>query len=231
MQKLYKYAQQELKNYDGSHDIIHAERVASNVLKIASGEVKLSCIAGFFHDVCDPKYVSKHESTRKLSTFLNTQFQDTEVKQIIDAIINISYTKLKNEGAPILDETAYKIWRNVSDADMMEAMGITGCIRTLMYQGRKENDLKKALNYIQYELSTCHKYMVSSLAVQESLLRKKSMEKFVKDAKCDCHIIEIANSIMSDGNEMKSFEYVVNTRIIENNIDWMVYELKREFDF
>ena len=231
MENIYKYAQQELKSYDGSHDILHAERVANNVRKIASEEIRLSCLAGFFHDVCDPKYVSKKESIRKLSTFLNTQYPSNEVKHIVDAIMNVSYTKLKNEGEPKINGRTYKIWRNVSDADMMEAMGITGCIRTLMYQGKKENNLNKALNYIEHELSKCHEYMVYSLAIKESLLRKSSMEKFVHQAKSDRNIIEVANNIMSDGNQMKSFENVIQTRIINNNIDWMVKDLKREFTF
>jgi HD superfamily phosphodiesterase len=231
MQELYNYAANHLENYDGSHDILHAERVAHNVTKISSQEIFLSSIAGFFHDVCDSKYVNKKESSRQLCFFLKKFYSTQDVKLMIDAIMNVSYTKLKKEGIPKVSPRTLTIWRNVSDADMIEAMGITGCIRTLMYQGKKESNIEDALNYIKTDLVNCHNYMASQVAIRESLLRKKSMERFVYEAECSDDISAIAYEIMLDGHRMISFEEVIEDRIIKNGIDWMIDELRREFSF
>jgi len=209
MNPILTYTEIKLKHYDGSHDIFHAIQVAFNVCKIAKEEVRLSVFAALLHDTCDPKYVNKEERLVETKCFLKKYLEEKEIQDILEAIDNTSYTKLKKEGAPILKtERSQKIWRNLADADMLEAIGITGVIRTLMYQGFKEMHLGQAINYMQNELTHCDEYIENEIAKKEAQKRRKRMQYFLSNINKD-NVKSLAQIFMMEGSQKTSFVNVL----------------------
>ena len=232
MNSILKYTETQLQGYDGSHDIFHAIQVAFNVCKIAEEELKLSVFAALLHDTCDPKYVNKEERLEETKKFLNNYLTHNEIEDVLDAIKYTSYSKLKNEGIPKLSTTrSQKIWRNVSDADMLEAIGITGVIRTLMYQGFKEKNLDHALNYMRNELTHCDKYIEKEVAKNEANNRKKTMEKFLSNIN-DVNVHNLAEIFMLEGAKRTPFLKVLQKCNKEiTNIPWLHSKLEEEISF
>tara|TARA_B110000008_G_C16925124_1_gene546404 strand:+ start:730 stop:1614 length:885 start_codon:yes stop_codon:yes gene_type:complete len=226
-----KFAEECLLSYDGSHDMTHAKKVANNVKRICKSHISLSMIAALLHDTCDPKYVDKDVYIQKIRIFLNTLCDKQEVEDIIDAIQHISFTKLKTNGIPILQTKRAKIiWRNVADADMLEAIGITGVVRTLIHQGHKHFDLKDAHNYI-IELLKCVTYIEKAEARKEALKRKRAMEKFIGIMNIE-HIIELCQYFMYQGKLNNKFIQIIhNCEPLLIKHDWILQELYRELCF
>ena len=212
---LVTYASDALRAYDGSHDIFHAKKVATNVLKFSKCHIVLSMIAGFLHDTCDSKYVDKETSINDLEIFLNKYWKIEETNDIICAIQNVSYTMLKKRGVPyMISPRSLQIWRNVSDADMIEAMGMTGIIRTLLHQGYKEQNLENAFDYIKFELFGCVDYISNEFAKAEALKRLDTMSLFfsLKDENLEI----LSHSIMMEGTLKTPFLEVVS-KYFENS--------------
>ena len=237
---LLRYATEALSGYDGSHDIFHAKKVVSNVLHIAEKEVKLSAIAALFHDTCDSKYVDKQSALKALSHFLNSHFCDLredEVKSVSEVIEHVSFSKLKRLGPPqFQNERNACIWRNVSNADMLEAIGITGAIRTLMYQGHKENNLDQAINYIRNDLLMCSEYIrehsSEKKAESEALKRRDRMRQFVDAVDTNASIVELCFNLMAEGGKKTPFISVLKSYATDlARHPWLIQGLIDELRF
>ena len=149
------YASQKMKDNDGSHDISHASRVAKNVTKIVpqNHEYCVCAIAcAWLHDVCDKKYVDTETAIRSISRACRRKkFADFEVLE--NVLQNISFTKLRLQGPPQFnDDKTFQVWNIVAQADMIEALGIIGVMRTLMYQGSVNNSIEEAITYCKQNL-------------------------------------------------------------------------------
>ena len=75
------------------------------------------------------------------------------VKIIEKVLPHISFSKRLAHGDPIgLTKTELQVYNIVSDADMLEAMGVVGVIRTFMFQAVMNNRSQSALTHIKETL-------------------------------------------------------------------------------
>jgi len=223
-----------LENYDGSHDFFHAIRVGSNAMKMKPQHIDLTLIAALLHDTCDPKYVNKKKALLTIETFLKYYLDSSEIDDIKRAIEQVSFTRLKVNGVPTFaTNRSLNIWKIVSQADMLEALGVTGVVRTLMYQGQKENKLEDALDYCRYELIKCVDFITYSQMQEEARKRKISMLKLVNDIKSNDSLHMIAEFIMNSGASKRSFMFVINNifKLLDAKCMWIEKEYNREVNF
>jgi|MDTE01.2.fsa_nt_gb hypothetical protein len=171
-----------LRDHDGSHDVQHALSVARNADLICSDDnARRACVlAALFHDVCDRKYVDDPDAVcAAIHRFLQAHVSSTEARVVCSAIRWISFTRLRAEGPPPLGGDERYVWSVVSDADMLEAMGLTGVLRTLIYQGRVRRPADQALTYARLELVRCIEHMTHAVAIVEARRRLSTMDRVI----------------------------------------------------
>ena len=111
----------------------------------------------------------------------------------------ISFSKRLKRGVPSdFDEVELEAYHSVSDADMLEAMGSTGVVRTFVYQACMGNgSAKDALQHVQNKLTLCDSYMWYAASQKESKRRLATMllichelqrEQSSKRPLCDAHL-------------------------------------------
>lgn len=207
---LLNYLKYSLRNHDGSHDIQHSYRVLINLSKYYNID-KYNSVACLFHDSCDPKYVNKYEKLNELRQVLVTtsHYKIDEINDITSAIENISYKKLLQEGEPkFLNDRSFRIWRQVSDADMIDAIGKNGLIRCLLYEGYTENlDLDAALDYITIKLRNIDYYI--SVRDENITKLKNEMIIYAQNIRNCKELRTIATSIMIEGYNRKPFDEII----------------------
>ena len=126
-------------NIDESHGIKHSMEVFDFSYSILQSESKknpdLLCkqkviyTAALLHDMCDNKYMDEELGIKTIKKFLikELEYNDEEIKAILDIIGTMSYSKVKKKGFPDLGEyqMAYHI---VREADLLAAYDIDRCI-------------------------------------------------------------------------------------------------------
>lgn len=155
-----------LRGIDASHDIVHAQNVAVLAERIAAEErfpddVRRACrLTALAHDVCDRKYVGEGKM-RKVETVLEALATErATVRELVRAVLPlISYSLRVQQGIPSLHADALKVYHAVSDADMLEAMGATGVLRTFIFQATRQGATAEALAYVEGPLMQCKKYL------------------------------------------------------------------------
>jgi len=124
---------------DESHGIKHSMEVFDFAYTILQSERKknpdLLCkqkiiyTSALLHDMCDNKYMDEELGIKTIKQFLikELEYNDAEIKAIIDIIGTMSYSKVKKNGFPDLGEyqIAYHI---VREADLLAAYDIDRCI-------------------------------------------------------------------------------------------------------
>ena len=124
---------------DESHDISHSMDVLHNAYSIYEIEKDICpivkehrniiYIAAALHDMCDNKYMDEELGIKTIKKFLikELEYNDEEIKAILDIIGTMSYSKVKKNGFPDLGEyqMAYHI---VREADLLAAYDIDRCI-------------------------------------------------------------------------------------------------------
>ena len=190
--RLLAYVRRATRAYDGSHDAEHAERVARNAARLcARADLRDVCVAAALaHDTCDPKYVAdKEASLEALRTTLRTaaRLPDARARLVVDVVREVSYTELRTRGPPRhLGADAYYAWSVVADADMLEAMGVVGVLRTLMYQGYARRPLDAAVDYAEAHLVSCAEHMSHAAARAEAAERARTMRALLASMR-DAH--------------------------------------------
>ena len=188
-------AKQQMSTYDGSHDIDHAYNVAENVKLIMSkDDIHLECAlaSAWLHDVCDKKYTNTEEALKKIDRYCRrNKIQYFEMLQ--NVVKHVSYSRLKKYGIPNLYNDDLRIWNIVSQADMLEALGITGMIRTLMYQGSIENNMWNAVDYARDSLLGCTNFITHPHLRKEAEKRKESMIFWMKNLYNETNMPEIVD--------------------------------------
>lgn len=152
-----EYVRAATREHDASHDACHAERVACNAQRLGGLEpagLRRACVlAALTHDTCDPKYVDKPEACARLRDALRELVEMDAANSIVAAVAHVSFTRLRTLGAPRAElgdgSAAWCIWERVSDADMLEATGVVGVLRTLLYQGHRRRGLAESLAYCE----------------------------------------------------------------------------------
>ena len=87
----------------------------------------------------------------------------------------MSFSQRRRNGDPNLDTELLKIYFIVSDADMLESMGLVGFLRTFMYQAVHSSKTSTAYEFVQNQLLHCNKYLYSPWAKKEGSIRHKRM--------------------------------------------------------
>ncbi len=188
LDSVVQYVHKKTASYDGSHDTEHAKRVAHNACRM--GALKkdvhwLAVVGALVHDTCDKKYVIDKESALiELHFFLKGFMSEEDAHTIVDAVREVSFSVLRKRGPPFhLNKRAFLVWRIVSDADMLEAMGLVGVVRTLMFQGSVTKPLDAAIEYAVVHLVQCIDFMENSIAILEAKRRLATMQEVLTKMK------------------------------------------------
>ena len=184
--KFENYIKEKMKKNDCSHDIIHVKNVVEIIKKIIQHQ-QLSiymnaCIAaivtGYAHEICDRKYCTDLFSNLKELNKQVTEIFGTEIAHIVTKVVPlISFTRRIQFGIPqeLTEEEAFAYFI-VSDADMLEAMGAIGVIRTYMYGCHVNRSTESAQAYIENELSKCNELLHFEWSKLEGSARKHTMQ-------------------------------------------------------
>ena len=200
-------------SHDGSHDFEHAKRVAANTKQLISDQDPLyhcAMACAWLHDVCDKKYTNPERAIKTINRHCRRQkfAHSSLLEQVIK---NVSYSKLRLVGPPQLDEIALKVWNIVSQSDMIEALGITGIMRTLLYQGSRNNHISGAIGYIKNSLLDCAHYItINPIMEKEALQRKKSMLEWLNAFdQNNKSVVELSVQFVLFGKRCASFDEAV----------------------
>ena len=240
---VYAFTKQKLNLYDGSHDITHAKRVLCNAYRIWVSErmhitrtTDLVLLAAFTHDTCDHKYGDTMCMAQKLQNAMCLEnLRSSEIEVVISVVCNISYSRLKSIGNPKMPSHSLRVWKIVSDADILEAMGATGIMRTLMYQGWKGRNFEEACQYITTNLLECEDYLHTACAKQEGRIRTSHMDYMMKQSK-DEHVNDLFQIIYNHGRAQTSFQTLYS--VLSNRdinicipVSHFIDNLRRECEF
>jgi len=116
---------------DESHALKHSLDVFSFAQHLCTPEVsqqlRVIYVASIVHDMCDRKYLDEDIGTAAIRKYLVYFMTPNELDAVILIITNVSYSKVKKKGFPILGEwqQAYHI---VREADLLASYDIDRCI-------------------------------------------------------------------------------------------------------
>ena len=175
-----------MSHYDCSHDIIHVKNVVEIIKKIITHERleinTIQCIAaiatGYAHEICDRKYCTDtFRNLNELHSIVLSIFGSSVASIVTRIVPLISFTRRTQFGIPSdLKEDERFVYLIVSDADMLEAMGAIGVIRTYMYGCHVNRSTESAQKYIQNELSKCSNFLHFEWSKLEGSARKHTMD-------------------------------------------------------
>jgi len=137
---VFKYSQRIIKNEKIKHPcLINQERVIYT--------------SALLHDMCDNKYMDENDGLNNIREFIDNQlkYDPIEVHAICDIISTMSYSKVKKQGFPEMNEymLAYHI---VREADLLTAYDIDRCIVFNMHHYN--------VDYIQSVNEACNLYNI-----------------------------------------------------------------------
>ena len=134
IEKVKKQVYELLSNDDSGHGIDHINRVLNLSIKFAKKEnanIDVTSLIALLHDVDDYKLFginnSKELSNAKLF-MKNANVDEKTQKHVLSEISNIGYSRLLKGLRPKTPEG-----KIVSDADMCDAIGVNGILRTYIY--------------------------------------------------------------------------------------------------
>ena len=229
------FVSRTLFSYDGSHDLEHARRVSTNAEHIFVGpreDLPAVIAAAFAHDTCDVKYDGRERLGALEQACRRDQMSDVDVACVRRVVERISFSHLRTYGPPVdLSEKELRVWHCVSDADMLEAMGATGMVRTLMYQGHCGCDLNAALLYAEEALLQCIHYIQQKCARAEGTQRHDTMRMWIAECKTMSPLRMLSEEIMIRGRRGSSFasaERLLHRGESNRMIEIMAREVARE---
>lgn len=180
-------------NYDASHDIVHIDNVVSHCIKILNTinmtDINIymtTVLTALAHDVCDKKYVRNVKS--KLSaltcTLLRLGISPEITNMVVNVVPRISFSKRLREGDPLdLSSDELFVYRVVSDADYLEAMGATGVVRTYMFQAVHGSTAKGAWDHTTQNLFKCYEHLFFEYSKKEGFNRLQRMKRICDELK------------------------------------------------
>ena len=122
---------------DESHALKHSMEVFHLTNKIYESEIiqnpflkeqkDIIYASAILHDMCDKKYMEEKEGLIKINDFMKDYMTDIKLDILTKIISTMSYSKVKINGFPTLDEyqLAYHI---VREADLLTAYDVDRCI-------------------------------------------------------------------------------------------------------
>ena len=118
-------------NIDESHALKHSLDVFSFAKHLCTNEVshqeRVIYVSAIIHDMCDRKYLEEDIGTASIRKYLVHFMTPEELDAVLLIITNMSYSKVKKKGFPVLGEwqMAYHI---VREADLLASYDIDRCI-------------------------------------------------------------------------------------------------------
>jgi len=138
-------------NIDESHALKHSMQVLNFAKDIYSKEIlkfpdlirhkDIIYISALLHDMCDKKYVEdEYNSLQRLKDYMCIYVAENKLDVIVSIIATMSYSKVKNDGYPLLGEYM-KAYHIVREADLLAAYDTERCIiYAMMKERRKYSD-------------------------------------------------------------------------------------------
>ena len=107
-----------------AHNIYEAEKVRYPILE---RHEKVIYVSAIIHDMCDKKYMDEDEGIYNINHFLQDKMSNEEIDITKRIIRTMSYSKVKKNGFPILNEyqMAYNV---VREADLLSAYDFDRCM-------------------------------------------------------------------------------------------------------
>ena len=128
--------------YYFSNKIYESELVNNTFLNNHKNIIDTSAI---LHDMCDKKYMDEKIGLDRISNYMKYKISDNELDISLKIISTMSYSTIKKNGYPKLDEyqLAYNI---VREADLLASYDFDRCIMYQMFKNKDnyENSLKNA---------------------------------------------------------------------------------------
>lgn len=185
----------KLKNHDASHDAVHASNVVRICKTIMANDSEFQCdvfvqdaivAIAWTHDICDQKYVDDKDQVvgEIVTTLREIGMAEKSLEVVLAVVGTVSFSarlaRVAAEGGsgvgePDLSGDNLVAYRVVSDADMLEAMGIVGMMRTFMYQAVNKHTSSSAFSHIQNRLLLCKEYLFFQWSVHEGMQRHSAM--------------------------------------------------------
>jgi len=192
----FKYVMETSQIYkiDESHALKHSLEVYGLAKKIVENELinninlieqkKIIYMSDIGHDMCDKKYMNEKEGIEKYKNYLLPYMEIKEIEIIGKIIETMSYSKVKVNGYPNLNEyqLAYHI---VREADLLSAYDIDRCIMYKMFHDNCDYNvaLAEAIQLFDNRIFTMRKdnLFITDFSKKESLILEK---KAIRDVEC-----------------------------------------------
>lgn len=182
-------------NRDKSHGIDHIQKVLKNVDKISkhfifsSREEVILRTCALLHDAYDHKYFQKLEDIRNIKEKISDDLTKfglswNEIQIIFIIIDNISFSKEKaqrdryHDLVTLLSPNIVNIRNIVSDSDKIEALGVEGIQRMILYSVHKISDTtKNIINDIKKLCENKLYILISENYIRTDIGRKIASQK------------------------------------------------------
>lgn len=182
-------------NRDRSHGVDHIQKVLKNVDKISkhfifsSREEVILRTCALLHDAYDHKYFQKLEDIRNIKEKISDDLTKfglswNEIQIIFIIIDNISFSKEKaqrdryHDLVTLLSPNIVNIRNIVSDSDKIEALGVEGIQRMILYSVHKISDTtKNIINDIKKLCENKLYILISENYIRTDIGRKIASQK------------------------------------------------------
>lgn len=189
------FVRHRYKLHDSSHDMAHVRAVVrltntfclAPEIELSNSDIAVADAAAWLHDLLDRKYVEDVDSVAaelQGSLVVSGLLDAVQSSRAVAIAKSISFSSrvLRHGKSPEeLTGVDTVLYFYVSDADMLEAMGCIGVIRTCIFQAihKKDSSIESALDYILSTLTRCANYMRHPCAVAAAAARRDDMMRIV----------------------------------------------------
>lgn len=206
-----KLLEKYYKNRDESHGINHIKAVIKwcllimETIKISEQDKNIILLSAYFHDAFDHKYCDQEEILR-IKKNLNQDLEDLgnsqqDINTIFTIIDNISFSKEFNARSLgiKMDLGDIQLLRDiVSDADKIEAVGISGITRMIEFEETiPSQDTDKLTRHIQHIEQHCNEKLY--LLLTKGYIKTDFAKKIVQDK------IQEMREIVDNRQKLKDF--------------------------
>jgi uncharacterized protein len=216
LESIYNEVKNILKNDSSGHGMNHIDRVIRLSKELSKGldiDNDLVYLIALLHDVDDYKLVGLNDSKdlKNARSILNKYIKDeTFINKIIDSINTIGYSKRLDGIVPNILEAQI-----VSDADMLDAIGALGMIRSLEYNISK--------NRVIFDENIFPNLNMTKDAYQKSTTSTMINHWFEKLLKLKDMMLTNNGKEMAIKRHNIIVEFLYNFFEEENLTDWKIY--------
>jgi hypothetical protein len=171
-----------MRNKDAAHDMVHVRNVVAHYRCIASspGFTEHMRLVGELvalgHELCDDAKDGMLARVRKVLTGLG--FSASVVGSAVHLIPLVSCARRTERDLPALFDEETAIYLAVSDADMLESLGVVGFARSFACRAQSSpGEMLSALRHVEDVLLLCEEYMTSDYAKEEAAKRAATMRQ------------------------------------------------------